>query len=139
MAREPYERHEHVEQGERGEEMREMEDLAAERQNQIRRITGVIWLVLGVLEALLALRVILKLLTANPFNAFASFIYDVSHVFLAPFFGLVGQPSANGHVLEVTTLVAMLVYFLIAWVIVRLIEIVMTPTRVRHLRTTERH
>ena len=116
-----------------------MEDLAAERQNQIRRITGIIWLVLGILEALLALRVILKLLAANPFNAFANFIYDVSHVFLAPFFGLVGQPSANGHVLEVTTLVAMLVYFLIAWAIVRLIEIVMTPTRVRHLRTTERH
>ncbi len=140
MSREPFERHEHVELDEAGEEeLRELQDLAAEKQNEINKVNGVIWLLAGILEALIGLRVILKVLAANPANSFASFIYNVSHLFLAPFFGLVGEPRSDGNVLEISSLIAMVVYFLIAVAIVRLVEISMMPTRVRHLRTVQRH
>lgn len=79
------------------------------------------------------------MLAANPANAFASFIYDVSYVFLSPFFGLVGTPTSDGSVLEITSLIAMLVYLLVGWGITYLVNLLMMPTRVRHVRTVHRH
>ncbi len=135
------EKHEHVEvtggDGERREEI--SEDAAQEKQNQINKITSIIWLIFGILEAIIGFRVLLKLLAANPANEFANFIYNVSYPFLAPFFGLVGTPSSDGNVLEVPSIIAMLVYLFIAWVIVRFVVLLMTPTKVRHVRTYERH
>lgn len=77
----------------------------------------IIWFAAGVIEAILVLRFVFALLGANPANAFANFIYTVSHPFVAPFFGLFRY---NGYTygysrFEVYTLVAMLFYALIAW------------------------
>jgi hypothetical protein len=114
------------------------EDYAAEKYSRERRVANVIWTLLLALEALLGLRFVLRLLAANPANAFADFIYDLSRVFLAPFFGLFEEPAFDGSVFEYTTLVAMIVYALIAWIIVRLIEVVMVPSEVRRARTLRR-
>jgi hypothetical protein len=43
---------------------------------------------------------------------------------MTPFFGLTATPSANGSVLELSSLIAMLVYALLAWGIVRVLWIV---------------
>jgi hypothetical protein len=94
------------------------------RRYNLARTTQIIWLVTSVIEALFAIRVLLKLMAANPAAGFAVFIYNMTAVFLAPFFGLVATPSANGSVLELSTLVAMLVYALLAWGIVRVLWIV---------------
>jgi hypothetical protein len=52
------------------------------------------------------------------------FIYGITKPFIAPFELLVGTPSTSGGViLEVTTLIAMLVYALFVWIIVRLIMV----------------
>ncbi|MCL5882880.1 MAG: YggT family protein [Actinobacteria bacterium] len=134
----PMEHREHYEVDEHTERQFE-EDRVAERENQIGRINGIIWLAFGILEALICLRVILKLIGANPENAFANFIYTVSHLFLAPFFGLVGEPTSDGSVLEVTSLVAMIFYLLVGLGITRLIYLLMMPTQVRHERTIQRH
>jgi hypothetical protein len=115
------------------------EDEAAHRENEIYRINGVVWLLFGILEAFIGLRVLLKLFGADPDNAFATFIYRVSRMFVWPFFGLVDEPVADGSVLEISSLIAMLVYLLIAWGITRLIYLVMMPSRVRHMRTVHRH
>lgn len=48
-----------------------------------------------------------------------SFIYGITSVFLVPLIPLFEDPSANGWVLEVSSLVAMLVYALAAWGVVR--------------------
>lgn len=115
------------------------EDKAAHRENEIGRINGIVWLLLGVVEVIIGMRVVLKLLEANPDNAFASFIYRLSRVFVWPFFGLVAEPTANGSVLEVGSIIAMAFYLLIAWGITRLIYLIMMPSRVRHVRTVSRH
>ena len=94
------------------------------RRYNLIRTTQVIWLVTSVIEVLFAIRVLLKLMAANPAAGFAVFIYNMTSVFLAPFFGLVATPSANGSILELTTLIAMLVYALLAWGIVRVLWIV---------------
>ncbi len=84
------------------------------------RGTQVVWYILGVLETLLAVRFILKLLGANPDAGFSSFIYDVSYVFVAPFMNVFQVIEINGSIFEWTTLLAMIIYHLIAWGIVRL-------------------
>jgi hypothetical protein len=93
------------------------------RRYNLVRITQIIWLITSVIEALFTIRVLLKLMAANPAAGFAVFIYNMTAVFLAPFFGLTASPSANGSVLELSTLIAMLVYALLAWGIVRVLWI----------------
>ncbi|HET8991952.1 MAG TPA: hypothetical protein VFN31_02885 [Candidatus Saccharimonadales bacterium] len=84
----------------------------------------IIWYVAGVLLVLLAFRFILALLGANATNQFANFIYSTSHPFVAPFFGLFGYNLHYGvSRFETFTLVAMLVYAVVAWGLARLFTI----------------
>lgn len=87
-------------------------------------LTNVIWFVCGVILVLLAFRFVLALLGANPNNWFASFIYDASHPFVAPFFGLFSYNYQYGiSKFEIYTLVAMVVYVVIAWLLTALVNI----------------
>ena len=92
------------------------------RTRPIYRGTQIVWYITGLLEALLAFRFILKLLGADPNAGFSSFIYGVSHPFAAPFMNVFGITQVRGTVLEWTTLLAMLVYWLIAWGIVKMLS-----------------
>lgn len=84
----------------------------------------IIWFITGALLILLAFRFGLTLLGANPNNAFADFIYDTSHPFVAPFFGLFGYDLQYGvSRFEIYTLVAMAVYAVVAWGLSRLVTI----------------
>ncbi len=77
-----------------------------------------------VLLVLLAFRFVLALLGANPANAFANFVYSLSVPFVEPFFSLFGYQVAYGiSRLELGTLVAMAVYWLIGVGLVRLVMI----------------
>ncbi|CAG4914053.1 MULTISPECIES: YggT family protein [Acidithrix] len=83
----------------------------------IRYVTGVLLVVLG-------LRFVLALLGANPTNAFANFIYSASHPFVSPFFSLFGYSIHYGvSQFEMFTLVAMAIYALIAYGLVKLVTI----------------
>ncbi len=117
------ERRERVVTGQGGVEHRErsVRDTGAEQQINRLRVTQLIWLFFGIVEGLIGLRVLLKLIGANPANDFAAFIYNFAGVFLAPFFGLTGSPASGGLVLEVPSLIAMLVYALLGWVLARAI------------------
>lgn len=85
----------------------------------------VIYYILGLLEILLAFRLIFKLLGANPGSGFVTFIYSITQIFLAPFNAIfrpaVTQGIETKAVLEPSILIAMAVYALIAWGIVKLI------------------
>jgi uncharacterized protein YggT (Ycf19 family) len=84
----------------------------------------IVWFIAGVLLTLLAFRFVLVLLGANPSNGFANFIYTVSHPFAAPFFGLFGYSLHYGvSRVEVSTLIAMAVYAILAFGISRLVTI----------------
>jgi YggT family protein len=98
-------------------------DLAAERRLRSALVTQIIGAILGLLEILLGLRFLLKLIAANPNSGFAVFIYGITKPFLAPFTALVGTPKSGGTILEVTTLIAMAVYALFFWIVVRVVRI----------------
>jgi len=100
-------------------EVHEVSSADDDRQDNLA--TRVIWYVAGVLLVLLAFRFTLALLGANPANAFANFIYTISHPFVAPFFSLFGYRLTYGvSRFEIYTLVAAAVYAVIAWGLARL-------------------
>jgi YggT family protein len=115
-----------------------VEDLGAERRLLTFRITRVIYLLTGVLEGLLGLRFIFKLIDANPNNLFAHGIYRFSDLFVAPFSTLLVNPSVNGIVLEITTLIAMLIYLLLSWLVVQLVWLFFYRMRTRTVTTVDR-
>ena len=88
------------------------------------KATQIIWLALVLLEAALALRVVFKLIGVNAANAFAALLYGITGLFVAPFASLVGAPSADGMVLEVSTIIAMIVYALIFWALERIVYVI---------------
>lgn len=89
------------------------------------KATQIIWYIAGVIVTLLIVRAILALLGANLENAFANFIYVITDPFVAPFRGLlqIGEFQAGVSRLEVETLLAALVYLLVAWGIAKAIEL----------------
>ena len=85
---------------------------------------SIVWYVAGILLTLHAFRFILTLFGANSANPFANFIYDTSHPFVAPFFSLFNYDLKYGvSRFETYTVVAMLVYTVIAMAIARLFTI----------------
>jgi hypothetical protein len=82
---------------------------------------------LGLLEVLLAFRLVFKFLGANPNNGFVVFIYEKSQVLLTPFTAIFSAEKTPGiettGVLEPATIIAMVVYTLVAWGIVKLFNI----------------
>jgi hypothetical protein len=89
----------------------------------IWRAESIVYLILGVVEVLLVIRFILKLLAANPSAGFSSFIYNITAPLVAPFEGVFPSPTRNSSVVELASLLAMIVYALLAWGIVRLIDL----------------
>ena len=84
------------------------------------RVTQIVWYILGVVEALLALRFILMLLDGNASAGFSQFIYGLTNFLAAPFLPVFGATVIGNTAIEWSTLLAMAVYWLIAWAIVRL-------------------
>ena len=91
------------------------------RTKPLYRSTQIVRYLTGLIEALLVFRFILKLLGANPYAGFSSFIYGVSYPFAAPFLNVFRITQVKGSVFEWTTLLAMIVYLLIAWAIIKLL------------------
>ncbi len=83
--------------------------------------TQIVWYILGIIEALLAFRFVLKLLGANPAAGFTDFIYGVTYIFATPFLAVFRSSQIiSGSIFEWTTLLAMVVYWLVAIAIIRL-------------------
>ena len=93
------------------------------------KLTQLVWLAFGLLEGLIALRIVLKMMGANPASPFAVLIYGFTDIFLWPFFGLTRTPAANGMVLEVPSFIAMVVYALAAWVIAKVLWLILYRPR----------
>lgn len=88
----------------------------------------VVYYIFGILEVLLAFRLVFKLAGASQGSAFVSFIYRITRIFILPFEGIFRRGVTQGiettSVLEPSTLVAIIVYGLLAWGIVKLINVV---------------
>ena len=104
-------------------------DPYAHRRGIASKVSQAIYVIFGVVEALLAMRFVLRLLGANPEAGFASLIYRLSAPLVAPFVGLFGSPQVNGMVLEIETVVAIVVYGLVAWGLAKLAWLLLGETR----------
>ncbi|MDA8229358.1 MAG: YggT family protein [Desulfitobacterium hafniense] len=98
------------------------------KQNQENSMTRkIIYYILGFLEVLFVFRLIFKILGANPQSTFVAMIYSITKLFIAPFIGIFRMAVSKGietqSVLEPTLIIAMIVYALLAWGIVKLINI----------------
>ncbi len=101
------------------------------------KATQLIWLLLGILEVLIALRIGLKLIAANPESLIVSMIYGFTYLFLFPFEGLVASPAVGSMVLELSSMFAMLIYGLIAWVVERIVWLIFYRPRGAVVAVTE--
>ena len=104
-------------------------DPYASRRGAVVKLIDAIYLLFGILEILLLVRFLLKAFAANAQAEFAAFVYNITAPFLVPFAGLFGTPQAGANVLEVHTIVALIVYALVAWVIARVIWLLVGETR----------
>lgn len=91
-----------------------MDSFKAQSTKPLYRGTQIVWYILGVIEILLAFRFVLKLLGANQGAGFTNLIYDVSHFFVSPFLYVFKVTAVSGSVVEWATLLAMVVYWVIA-------------------------
>ena len=86
-----------------------------------------IYFVFGALEILLIFRLILKLMGASTVSAFVGVIYGLTRIFILPFEGIFRRGFTQGiettSVLEPSTLVAIIVYAVLAWGIVMLVRV----------------
>lgn len=101
------------------------------------KATQWIWLMFGVLEALIALRIGLKLIGANPESLIVALIYAITYLFLFPYEGLVASPTFGSSILEVSSLIAMFIYGLIAWVVERSVWLIFYRPRGPVVAVTE--
>ena len=111
-------------------------DYAAERAVTLNRVNGFIWFVFGLIAVLVGLRVVLRLMAANPASPFAQFIYGITAPLVAPFDGLTVTPTLEGSALELSSIVALIVFLLLAWGLTRLMRLIFARPATRELSTT---
>ncbi len=103
-----------------------------EKKKAIFRSHQIIWYILTFIEFLLGFRVAFKAIGANPFSGFVNLIYAITDPLALPFSGIVRASVSGSSVIEWSTIVAAIIYFLIAWGLVELLQFVkpVTPQEV---------
>lgn len=100
---------------------------AVDETTQTQTVEYFVYFVFGLLEVLLAFRLVLKLMGASMASGFVGFIYSLTGVFILPFEGIFRRGFSQGiettSVLEPSVIVAIIVYSLLAWGIVKLVRI----------------
>lgn len=93
----------------------------------IQTVERLIYFFFGALEILLVFRLVLKLTGASLSSAFVSLIYGLTGVFILPFEGIFRRGFAQGvettSVLEPSTIVAIVVYGILAFGIVKFLRV----------------
>lgn len=93
----------------------------------LRRTKQVIYFIASAFAVLILLRFVLLALAANPSNTFANLVYSLSGILVAPFNTLFGEPQFGNSVFEISSLVAIAVYYLLAWGIAKIITLTSAP------------
>lgn len=91
------------------------------------RAAAIVGFVVGAVDVLIAARFLGKLFGASSHSAFVSAVYSVSAPIVAPFTGIFGDTGSRTNTFETASLVAIVVYAVIAWGIVVLIRIATAP------------
>lgn len=89
-----------------------------------RFITKSINVVFTIVEVLLLFRFILKLFSANRSAPFVRWMYETSQPLLAPFENIFPTVVESGIVIEMSTLFAIMVYAMVGYLLIMLVDIV---------------
>ena len=92
------------------------------------RIASLVWFITFVILSIILLRMVMLMINANEENSFVSWVYGTSEFFVRPFLGITNDPSFNGAVFEINSLIAMLIYILIIYGILQLVKVVLDIT-----------
>jgi len=94
---------------------------------QTQTLANIVYFIAGLFEISLLFRLVLKMTGANPGSGFVSAIYSFTQLLMLPFRSIFPVTTTTEvgirAVFEPATLVAMLVYAVVAWGVVRLIAI----------------
>jgi hypothetical protein len=93
------------------------------REQIVRQVGGLISLGISLLNVLICLRFLLVLLDANRANDFVRFVFLTTQPFLAIFQGLIHSPVYKQVEFELISLLAITVYSLLGWIMIRLLSI----------------
>jgi uncharacterized protein YggT (Ycf19 family) len=77
-------------------------------------------IVVGVIEFLLSLRFIFKFFSFNPSTPFVAWLYDMTASLVSPFAKILPDFKLGGFVVDFATLIALIVYVLIGYLILRI-------------------
>lgn len=95
--------------------------------SETQTLVNLIYFLFGLLEILLVFRFFLRLTGAGTGSIFVTTIYSLTSIFVLPFEGIfrraVTDGAINAAVFEPSTIIAILVYAVIAWAIVQLVKI----------------
>lgn len=86
-----------------------------------------VWYIVGIINILLLLRIIFHLFGARS-AGFTDFLYAITGPFVAPFRGIFASPSIEGSYFDTASLVAIVIYALLGWLVVGLINLITRPT-----------
>lgn len=100
----------------------------AENNATAATVTNIVWYLLGVVEVLLALRIVFLLLAAG-LTPFTSFLYNLTSPLVAPFRGMFPTPVVDGAYFDTASIVALIVYAIIAWAITALVDVLLRGDR----------
>jgi len=108
-----------------------VDDPYMHRNNLLARTRQIIYFVLGILEVLLTLRLFLRIINASSTAGFANFIYNFSSPFVAPFNGIFNNDQVLNRdvIIEFSTILAMVIYALLTYGVVKLLYILFGPNR----------
>lgn len=108
----------------------------------LRTLGAFVAVAFAVIETALLFRFGFKLADANPANGFVDFIYDVTKGLVDPFDNIVAAESAGNGILEWGTLIAVIVYAVVAFLIMMFIwaaSSAPSPSGDRAITTRSRH
>jgi len=95
-----------------------------EEKKAVWRSYHIIWFFVGLITALLAFRFVFELLGANQYNPFVSFVYTLSYPLAGPFQTIFGITNVASATFDWSVLVAIVVYVLIGYALVKLLRII---------------
>jgi len=104
-------------------------DPVTSRSARIWKFQEAIYVLFGVIEGLIAIRFLLRAFGANSDAPFSSAIYAITAPFIAPFVGVFGPVQFSGSVFEPHSILAIVMYALLAWLLAKLVWLAMASTR----------
>ncbi len=109
--------------------MEQPEQGKIQEKKAIFRAYQVIWYALYIIQTFLVFRFIFKLLAANPGSPFVNFVYSVSSALISPFRAIFPTPRLENMLFEWVTLVAIAVYWVVAYALVYFFQLIKPVNR----------